>query len=99
MVWVGRDDNVSTGLTGASGAMTVWGELMAGLNPEPLILPEPETIERVWIDPASGLRSSKGCRDAVELPFIAGSAPTESAACGPGSLGRSIKGWFERIFK
>ncbi len=98
VVWVGRDDNVSTGLTGASGAMTVWGDMMAGLNPEPLILPEPENIERVWIDPVSGLRSGKGCRDAVEIPFIAGSAPTESAPCGPGSLGRSIKGWFERIF-
>lgn len=99
VVWVGRDDNKSTGLTGASGAMTVWGEMMAALDPEPLILPEPENIERVWIDPASGLRSEQGCRDAVELPFITGSAPTESASCGPGSsLGRSIKGLFDRIF-
>ena len=98
VVWVGRDDNEPTGLTGASGAMTIWGEMMADLNPEPLILPVPESIERVWIDPESGLLSSRGCRDAVELPFIAGSAPTESAPCGPGTLGRSLKGWFERVF-
>ena len=98
VVWVGRDDNGPTGLSGASGAMTVWGDMMAGLNPAPLILPEPENIERVWIDPASGLLSDAGCRDAVELPFITGSAPTESAPCGPRSLGRSIKGWFERTF-
>lgn len=98
VVWVGRDDNGPTGLTGASGAMTIWGAMMANLNPEPLILPEPENIERVWIDPASGLLSDEGCRDAVELPFIIGSAPTESAPCGPRSLGRSIKGWFERTF-
>jgi len=98
VVWVGRDDNQPTGLTGASGAMTVWGETMAGLNPAPLIVAEPENIERVWIDPGSGLRSDEGCRDAVELPFIAGSAPTESAPCGPRSLGRAIKGWFERRF-
>jgi penicillin-binding protein 1B len=45
----------------------------------------------------SGLRG-KGCRDAVELPFIAGSAPMGSAACGPGAVGRSIKGFFERFF-
>jgi penicillin-binding protein 1B len=79
--------------------MAVWGDMMAGLDPEPLILPEPDNIERVWIDPASGLLSDSGCPDAVELPFVAGSAPTESAACGPHSIGRSIKNLFERIFR
>jgi penicillin-binding protein 1B len=99
VVWVGRDDNQSTGLTGSSGAMAVWGEMMAGLDPEPLLLALPEDIEQVWIDPASGLLSDGGCPGAVELPFIAGSAPTESADCGPRSPGRSIKSWFERIFQ
>jgi len=99
VVWVGRDDDQPTGLTGASGAMAVWGAMMAGLDPEPLILPEADGIERVWIDPVSGLLSDSGCPDAVELPFAAGSAPTESAACGPRSVGKSIKNWFERLFK
>jgi len=98
VVWVGRDDNESTGLTGASGAMTVWGDMIAGLHPEPLILSRPENVELAWIDPASGLLSASGCRDAVELPFIEGSLPTESAACGPGSLGAPIRNFFERIF-
>ncbi|MEJ2700725.1 MAG: penicillin-binding protein 1B, partial [Desulfuromonadales bacterium] len=98
VVWVGRDDNEPTGLTGAAGAMTVWGKMMAGLDPQPLILPRPDSIKQVWVDRTSGLLSDQGCRDAVELPFIAGSAPTESAPCGPHSLGKSIKGWFERIF-
>ena len=99
VVWVGRDDNQPTGLTGASGAMAVWGDMMAGLDPEPLILPQPDNIERAWIDPASGLLSASDCPDAVELPFIAGSVPTESAACGGRSVGRSIKSWFERLFR
>jgi penicillin-binding protein 1B len=99
VVWVGRDDNQPTSLTGASGAMAVWGDMMARLDPEPLILPEPDNIERVWIDPASGLLSASGCPDAVELPFVTGSAPTESAACGPRSMGRSIKNMFERLFR
>jgi penicillin-binding protein 1B len=99
VVWVGRDDNHPTGLTGASGAMAVWGDMMAGLDPEPLIPPEPDNIERAWIDPASGLLSDSGCPGAVELPFIAGSAPTESAVCGPRSVGKSIKSWFERLFR
>jgi penicillin-binding protein 1B len=99
VVWVGRDDNQPTSLTGAAGAMTVWGDMMAGLDPEPLVLPEPDGIERVWIDPASGLLSDSRCPDAVELPFAAGSAPTDSAACGPRSVGGSIKNWFERLFR
>jgi penicillin-binding protein 1B len=99
VVWVGRDDNRPTGLTGAAGAMTVWGDMMAGLGPEPLILSEPEGIERAWIDPASGLLSDSSCPGAVELPFVAGSAPTDSAACGPRSVGRSIQNWFKRLFR
>ncbi len=98
VVWVGRDDNQPTGLTGASGALTIWGKMMAQLENEPLILPEPDNIEQVWIDPESGLLSAEGCRNAVQLPFISGSAPTESAPCGPNSVGGSIKGWFKRLF-
>ena len=99
VVWVGRDDNQPAGLTGASGAMTVWAEMMAGLDLETLALPVPDNIERVWIESPSGLRSAAGCPDAIELPFITGSAPAESATCGPGSGGNSIKSWFERIFR
>jgi penicillin-binding protein 1B len=99
VVWVGRDDNEPTGLSGATGALGVWGEMMVALDPEPLLLPEPENIERVWIDAGSSQRSEEGCRDAVEWPFIIGSAPTEYAPCDPESTGRAIKGLFERIFR
>ena len=98
VAWVGRDDNQPTGLTGATGAMTVWGDMMAEIDPQPLILPEPDGIERAWIDPASGLLSDSECPDAVELPFIAGSAPIDSAPCGPPPV-KSIKNWFKRLFR
>jgi penicillin-binding protein 1B len=99
VVWVGRDDNESTGLTGASGAMAVWGDMMVSMDPLPLVLSQPDNVERLWIDRSSGLLSNEGCPDAVELPFIVGSAPTKSASCGPGSMGSSIKNWFKRIFQ
>jgi penicillin-binding protein 1B len=99
VVWIGRDDNQPIQMTGAGGAMTVWGEMMARLDPDPLVPQVPENIESAWIDPETGLRTDATCAGAVELPFIRGSAPEESAPCGAHSPVRSIKGWFERIFE
>lgn len=105
VVWVGRDDNRPTGLTGASGAMVVWGQAMAALDPAPLTQAPPDNLEWVWVQASSGLRSGRGCPGAVRLPFITGSAPTQSAGCGGGSvgdtvdeMGTTVKRWFERIF-
>jgi penicillin-binding protein 1B len=99
VVWVGRDDNHSAGLTGASGAMTVWGDMMAQLDPEPLLPAQPENIEYVWIDPVTHLRADKGCQGAVELPFIRDSAPNENSPCVSRSPIKAIKGWFRRLFE
>lgn len=105
VVWVGRDDNKPTGLTGASGAMLVWGQAMAALDPVPLTPTQPDNVEWFWVQASSGLRSGRGCPGAVRLPFITGSAPTQSAGCGGGSMGEAVeemgttvKRWFERMF-
>jgi penicillin-binding protein 1B len=81
VVWVGRDDNKTTGLTGASGAMTIWGEMMKNIQPEPLQPVVPEEIEMANIEPVSGLRYNDDCKAGVLMPFIKGSAPTQMAAC------------------
>jgi penicillin-binding protein 1B len=113
VVWVGRDDNNPTGLTGASGAMTVWGEMMKNIQPEPLEPVMPENIEMVNVDPASGLRYDEGCKAGISLPFIKGSAPAQTSSCGassadatsakaeakPGATQDSKKkNWFQRLF-
>jgi penicillin-binding protein 1B len=98
VVWVGHDDNTPAGLTGAAGALPVWGELMRRLDPEPLVPPQPEEVERVWIEPQSGLRAARDCAGAVELPFWRDSAPEESAPCAR-SPGRKLKNWFRRLFE
>jgi len=85
VVWVGRDDNKPIGLTGASGAMTIWGEMMKNIQPEPLEPVMPEEIEMVNVDPASRLRYDEECKSGVLLPFIKGSAPAETSPCGASS--------------
>ena len=85
VVWVGHDDNKPTGLTGASGAMTIWGEMMKNIQPEPLQPVMPEEIEIVNVDPVSGLRYDEGCKAGMLLPFIKGSAPAVTSPCGASS--------------
>lgn len=81
VVWIGRDDNQPTGLTGSAGALKVWSKLMRETSKQPVDLIPPESIEWVWIDRKSGLRADEQCRNAVEYPFISGSAPVEIAPC------------------
>ncbi len=75
VVWVGRDDNQSTGLTGATGAMQVFGRIMAQIPNTPLVLTPPESIEWAVINPQTGLRANDNAPGALAVPFIRGSAP------------------------
>ncbi len=99
VVWVGTDDNRPTRLTGASGALIVWGDMMAKLDPEPLNMPPPDNIEMVWIDSDSGRRANSACHGAQEWPFIRGSAPVDTATCVSRSPVKAVKGWFKRLFE
>jgi len=104
VVWIGYDDNRAAKLSGAATALPLWGELMASLDPEPLVPPRPDGIETVLIDPESGLRADSFCPDALELPFTQGSAPQARAPCAS-ALGVKVeevkqeaKSWLERLF-
>jgi penicillin-binding protein 1B len=80
VVWVGRDDNHQTGLWGASGALQVWIALFHKLPSVPFALPQ-DGLESAWIDVQSGQRTQAQCKDARELPFIAGQVPTDTEHC------------------
>jgi penicillin-binding protein 1B len=102
VVWVGRDDDKPAGLSGASGALQVWGELMQGAFPQPLALGTPEGIEFAWVDAETGLRSDSGCAASVQWPFIRGSAPTQDSQCAAGRRGNPIDQateWFKGILQ
>ncbi len=98
VVWVGRDDNKPAGLTGSTGALQVWGDMMRRLQPVPLELLRPDSVETVWIDPKSGFKADEGCEGARQFPFIAGSAPTLTASC-VGQSGTSIRQLFRSFFE
>ncbi len=81
VVWVGRDDNRSTGLTGSSGALRVWADIMSRLELEPVNIPKPANVDLVAVHKATGKRVARDCINAVELPYIHGSAPRAWSAC------------------
>jgi penicillin-binding protein 1B len=100
VVWIGRDDNQSTGLTGSTGALRVWRDLFAQFNDGGAIQTTSEGIEYLWIDPSSGLLADSACLDAVQLPFVKGSAPQQYAPCarGGGGLPKAVD-WFQELFE
>ena len=94
VVWIGRDDNKSTGLTGASGALRLWSDIMQHVNTDDLSLSLPDGVSEHWIDLKSGGLSAKSCQGAVKLPFITGTEPTEKASCTTGGLLDQLKRLF-----
>ena len=100
VVWIGRDDNKSTKLTGASGALQLWGDIMAGIPIRAVDLPEPTSIEYAEVNHKGQL--ANGCDGATLLPFAAGTLPREDVSCVRAKKRKSQaeeqKGWLERLF-
>jgi penicillin-binding protein 1B len=100
VVWVGRDDNQSTGLTGSTGSLVVWRDLFAHFGEQGELQSALEGIEYRRIDTATGLLADSGCEDTIELPFIEGSAPLEHAPCaGTASPLQRPVDWFKELFE
>lgn len=93
VVWLGRDDNGKTPLTGATGALQVWTSFMRKADPLPLDMPMPENVVQAWIDPRTGQGSDASCPGAVQMPYIRGSEPAPGQACGAGAPVDSVMDW------
>ena len=82
VVWVGNDQNKVTRLTGGTGAMRVWMDIMKNLPNEPLELKKPDGVVTRMVDRYSGALAGQGCSGrASEFAFIAGSEPTHYQSC------------------
>ncbi len=95
-VWVGFDDDARVGLSGARAALPIAARfLLHSVGADGWAeFPEPAGLERVAVDPRSGLRAGAGCPGPEEL-FIAGTAPRETCHLPPWPPGR----WIERILR
>ncbi|ELE1906775.1 penicillin-binding protein 1B [Vibrio vulnificus] len=67
-MWLGRDDNQPTKLTGASGALRVYAEYLKQRTPEKLILPWPKEITTLGYQQKSDGELSLDCSSQFTLP-------------------------------
>jgi penicillin-binding protein 1B len=94
VVWAGFDDNRTAGLTGSTGAMKIWGNLMQEVAYKPYHVPKISGLKRYFIDGNNGLLTEKDCENALELTFIEGSQPSRESDCDTAGT----TNWFFNLF-
>jgi penicillin-binding protein 1B len=94
VVWLGRDDNQPMGLTGSSGALRVWADIFKARAVQPLQNLPPKGISIAWVDGETGVGSQDSCSNAIPLPFVNGSEPTEEIRC---RTSDKVIDWFRQL--
>jgi penicillin-binding protein 1B len=97
VVWLGRDDNGKTPLTGSSGALAVWSDLFAALPARSFRAQEEPSIVSLWIDDTNGRLTREHCDGARMLPFEVGFEPMERSDC-QWLEPAPVRNWFNRLF-
>jgi len=92
LVWVGYDDNARTGLTGATGALPIWVQIMKNEAEAAPVRPgRLEGMVRRKIDPESGELATGGCPQVVQEYFIRGTEPDRDCALHQGRFKRWLR--------
>jgi len=97
VVWLGHDDNRSTGLSGGTGALPVWSDLMARLHPVSLAPVQPDNVQWQWADRVTGQLSAEQCPDAVYMPFRTDTVPQDVIPCAQGGLPAMLDNVIDRV--
>jgi penicillin-binding protein 1B len=81
VVWLGRDDNKPINLTGSSGALRLWSDIMEIQGFDSFKLSHDGSLEWRSINPGNGGLVQKSCTGGVLLPFPQGRLPDTRSAC------------------
>ncbi len=81
VVWLGKDDNSPINLTGSSGALLVWADIMQRQGFSAFKLDRDDSLEWQYINRFNGGLTNRGCTDSVLLPFPRHLVPDKRSAC------------------
>ena len=81
VVWLGRDDNTPIRLTGSSGALRVWADIMELQGFEAFKLAREDSLAWHYVDPQSGGISQQDCANSVLLPIPKDRIPQHRSRC------------------
>ncbi|WP_237059493.1 penicillin-binding protein 1B [Microbulbifer sediminum] len=94
VVWLGRDDNERTSLTGATGALTIWTEIMRKLPHRHGRVEPPRGVEFKPVNERGQYMNPEYCRGGKELPFSHETRLEPAPEC----RGRDRFRWFRDFF-
>ena len=81
VVWLGRDDNGPVSLTGSSGALRVWSDIMALQKFEPFKVSRDDSLSWRYINPIEAGITQQSCTNSVLLPFPENRIPVARSRC------------------
>ncbi|MCK5880400.1 MAG: penicillin-binding protein 1B, partial [Sinobacterium sp.] len=97
VVWLGTDDNRKLPVTGGSGALPIWADIMSKDVSALGNKRRPNSLDYLWIDEETGLLSKENCTGAVLMPILKGKEPKPLQTCT--IVSHSIKDWFFKWFQ
>ncbi len=97
--WVGKDNNESTGLSGASGALGLFLTYQKGRYPKSLARRFPTSLAMASFDAETGTHLQPGCPNSINLPAIVDALPVAQGCKGQIVLPTpKEKSFWDRLF-
>ena len=81
VTWLGTDDNLSTGLTGSSGALAIWSDIMKKIRTRPFSFAYDDKLEYYNIEAKNGFIVNSNCATSAYLAFRKNNVPAEDGPC------------------
>jgi penicillin-binding protein 1B len=81
VVWLGKDDNTPINLTGSSGALRIWADIMQKQGFSAFKLDRDDSLEWHYINRFNGGLTNRECTNSVLLPFPQHQVPDTRSSC------------------